>query len=127
MLIAAATAATTVDLSPIVTPIIDIAGTVLTVLASWAAYKIAQMAHISTQSALAKTVLSGVDNAISYGQAMATADVAKGLSINVQNATAAHALNYMVSHFPDAQKLLGMTDQHLADIITAKLPTPPAT
>lgn len=112
----------TVDLSPVLNVVIQIAALVLMGLAAWIAQKAAAWLHISTQSALFQNVLDAVDRGIAYGQQQAAAKVAAGVPVQVNNAVAASAANYVITKMPDTLTSLGMTPAHVADLVLAKLP-----
>lgn len=114
---------TAVDLSPLLTPLIQIAGLVLTGLVGWAATRVAAYAHISSQNSLLQSVLAAVDRGINYGQQVATAAAQKDATVNVTSATQAAAVQYVTSKLPGTLAKLGMTPAHVADLVLAKLPT----
>jgi hypothetical protein len=126
-----ATAATqmhAIDLTPILTPIISTAGLILTGFASWALARVAAYAHLSMQSALMQNLLGVVDRGITYGQNQATKLAAQDATINLASESEAQALQYVVNKAPGTAKSLGIDvttlngQQHIADLITAKLP-----
>jgi len=112
-----------IDLSPILTPLIQTIGLILMGLSAWAVKKFADLLHIAKDSALRQTMLDAVDRGISFAQNKATTMAAAGVTIQTGNAVAAEATNYVVSKFPDTLNALGMTPQHVADVVLAKLPT----
>ena len=114
---------TAIDLSPILTPLVQLAGLALAGFASWALSQVAAHYKISTQSALFQNVLGAVDRGIAYGQTVVAAK-ASNVTINTSNAVAAEAANYVISKMPDALAKLGMTPAHVADLVTARLPQP---
>ncbi len=116
-----AVATSTVDLSPILNPLIEIAGLVLSGFAMWALQRVATHFGISTKSALFQAVLGATDRGIAYAQNVveARADTA---TVDVKNAVAAEAANYVTSKMPEALNKLGMTEQHVADLVLARLP-----
>jgi hypothetical protein len=112
-----------IDLSPILTPLIQFVGLILMGLAGWAVKKLADLLHIAKDSALRQTMLDAVDRGISFAQNKATTMAAAGVTIPTNNAVAADAVNYVVSKFPDTLNGLGMTPQHVADVVLSKMPT----
>jgi hypothetical protein len=113
---------TTIDLSPVLTPLLQLAGLVLTGVATWALQAVAHHFHVSTQSALFQNVLGAVDRGIAYGQQQAAAKVAAGVPVQVNSAVQAQAIQYVVDKMPDTLKSLGMDPTHVADLVLAKLP-----
>lgn len=124
MILAIATSATTIDLSPILTPLLQLAGLIFTGLAAWAVNKLATYLHVQSQSALLSTVIGVVDRGIAYGQNVVQAKIASGVRVDVKNEVAAQALNYAITKAPDTLKGLGMDSSHVADLILARLPPP---
>lgn len=123
MILALATSATTIDFSPVLTPLLQLAGLVLTGVAGWAVTKLATYLHVQTQSALLQTVTDVADRAISYAQNVVAAKVASGGAVvDVKNATIAEASNYLIAKAPQSLRALGMDSTHVADLILAKLP-----
>lgn len=114
---------TAVNLAPILDPAIQVAGLVLTVIAAWLAPLLAKRIGVSTQSALMQNLLGAVDRGISYGQQQATSLAAQDANVNVTDATQAAALSYVVQKMPGTISKLGISPQHVADLIVAKLPT----
>ena len=117
-----------IDLTPILNPLITLAGLVLAGFASWAMAHIAAYAHVSMQSQQMQTVLGAIDRGISYGTSKATALAAQDGTVNVADTAADEAANYVITKLPGTLKSLGITQQGVADLILAKLPpfTPPA-
>lgn len=121
-------AATPIDLSPIIDPLIQLGSVILTGVVAWASLKVARFAHISTQSAALQQVLGAVDRGIAYGaqiaQQKADASASALAAADIQSETQRQAVNYVVTKMPDTLKSLGMTPQHVADLVLAKLPPP---
>jgi len=113
--------AATIDLSPILTPLIQIAGLILMGLAGWGVKKILDLLHIGKESTLRATLLDAVDRGITFAQNQATL-AANGAQVPVTNSTVATAANYVISKFPGTISALGLTNQHVADMVIAKLP-----
>ena len=131
MIIAAVTTAATatVNLSPILDPLVQVGGLVLTGLAGWASWKVSQFAHTAWQSALLNRVLGAVDRGIAYGTQKAQTVADANANVDVGDATKAAAVNYVVTKMPGTLKALGIDvtsqtgQQHVADLVLAKLPT----
>lgn len=113
---------TTIDLAPVLTPLIQIAGIALAGVVTWLAGRAATYFHVSTQNALLQRVVDIADRGIAYGQQVVTEKVAAGAKVDVKNAVLAEATNYVLTKAPDAVASLGMTNQHVADMVLAKLP-----
>jgi len=114
-----------IDLTPILNPLIQTAGLILTGFASWALAMVANYAHVSKQSALLQNVLGAVDRGISYAQNQATTYADGHGTIMPTTSTEQTAVNYVVSKMPGALKSLGMSPAHVADLVVAKLPVSP--
>jgi hypothetical protein len=117
-------AATTIDLSPVLTPLLQLAGLVLTGVASWALGRVAQHFRVATQSALFQNVLGAVDRGIAFGQQTVQADITAHGQVAVSNAVQAQAVQYVVDKLPGTLKALDITPAHVADLVLAKLPPP---
>ena len=125
MILALATSATTIDFSPVLTPLLQLAGLVLTGVAGWAVTKLATYLHVQSQSALLSTVVGVVDRGIAYGQQVVQAKIDTGVKVDVKNAVAAEAANYVIAKAPSTLKSLGMDASHVADLVLARLPPAP--
>lgn len=123
-----AVATSTVDLSPILDPLIQIGGLLLTGIAGWLSLRFAQYLHLSKQSAALTTILGAVDRGIAYGTQVAQAKVDANDKVAVSNATQAEAVNYVVSKLPGTLKAIDIDPttadgrQKVADMVLAKLP-----
>jgi hypothetical protein len=121
-----ALAAPIVDLSPIVTPLVQLGGLLLTGLASWATLRFSQYLHLSSNNAAMQQLLGAVDRGISYGQQVAQAQATTIANTDVnaylKSETQRQAVNYVVTKLPDTLKRLNMTPQHVSDLVLAKLP-----
>lgn len=115
----------TIDLSPILTPALQLGGLILTGIASWALTLVAAHFKVSTNSALFQNLLSAIDRGISYGQQVAQTKADALGKITTQNAVVAEAANYVVSKMPSTMAALGITQAHVADLVLAKLPANP--
>lgn len=94
----------TIDLSPILTPLIEAAGLVVTVIVGWAVKRLATKLGVEANSAALANVDAAAMKAIAAG-VMATQDQikAKGYDhADVQNAIAASAVTALVSESKQA-------------------------
>ncbi len=107
-----------IDLAPLVNQVvIPIITPVLLGVATWALTRVAKYAHFQVQDSQRKLVLDVVDNAVAYAEKM----LAGKASVTV-NDKVATAVNYILPKVPDALKAVGITPEHLAQIVTARLP-----
>lgn len=110
-------AAATIDLSPLINGVIlPLLTPVLLAVATWAATKVAAYAHFQIQDGQRALLSSAIDNAIAYAEQLLA-----GKESVTANDKVATAVNYLLPKVPDALKSLGVTPEHLAQIITAKL------
>jgi hypothetical protein len=113
---------TTVDFQPTIDLVVNLlcAG-ILVPLVSFAITKLLAKLHIDKESALGQKILAAAEN----GAALAVAKVetaTKGkVSVSVKDARVAEALAYVQRSVPDTLTKLGVTEDHLRDIVTAKL------
>jgi hypothetical protein len=128
LIAAVATATASIDLSPILAFLLQIAGLVLTGIVGWLGTRLALYFHVSTQSQLFANVLGAVDRGIAFAQQNLAARIANatGDKIALGSAVQAQAVNYVVSKLPDTLSKLGITPAHVADLVTAKLGSVPA-
>ncbi len=107
-----------IDLAPLINAyVVPILTAVLLSLASWAMSKAATYFHFTVQDGQRALVNGAIDNAIAYAQQMLA-----GKENVTANQTVSTAVNYLLPKIPDTLKALGVTPEHLAQIITAKLP-----
>lgn len=113
---------TTIDLSPIVDGVlIPLLTPVLLAVVTWAATKVAALAHIQIGAAQRTVLESAINNGIAYAEKT----MAPRLGVTADDKVAA-AVNYILPKVPDALKGLGVTPDHLAQLVTARLPPTPA-
>lgn len=116
--------ATAIDLSPILQPLIQLAGLILMGVASWAVAKVAQLAGLGQQTALKQALIDATGRAIQWGESQIGQKIGSGASIETHNAVVAAAANYLISKMPDTLKSLGYTPQSIEDWVVAHLPPP---
>lgn len=113
---------TTIDLSPLVNGVIlPLLAPVLLAVVTWAATKVAALAHIQIQDSQRDVLTAAVNN----GLAFAEQKLAGYEHVSADDKVAA-AVNYILPKVPDALKGLGVTPEHLAQLVTARLPAPAA-
>lgn len=109
-----------IDLSPLINGvIIPLLTPILIALVGWAATKVAALAHIQIQDSQRAVIGDAVTN----GLAFAEQKLAPYEQVTADQKVAA-AVNYILPKVPDALKSLGITPQHLMDLVTARLPAP---
>lgn len=112
---------TTIDLAPLVNGIvIPLLTPVLLAVIMWVATKVAALAHIQIQDSQRDVLTAAVNNGIAYAERV----LAPRLGITADDKVAT-AVNYILPKIPDALKGLGITPDHLAQLVTARLPAPP--
>lgn len=95
---------------PILTPL-------LIALVGWAAQRVAAYAHFQISDGQRALVATAVTNGIAFAQQK----LGPYEKVNA-DAHIGAVLAYVLPKIPDALKSLGITPDHLAQIITAKLP-----
>ena len=113
---------TTIDLVPIINQVVvPILSAVLLAVLAWAAQRIAVFFHIKIQDSQRAVLSAAVSNGIAYaGHALAGRE-----NITVSD-TAAAAVEYVLPKVPGALKALGVTPDHLSQLVTAQLASVPA-
>lgn len=106
-----------IDLSPIVSGVIvPLITPVVLALAAYALKRVASLAHISIQDSQRKVVEGAIQNGIKFA-------VSKLGPVNVaasDQVTA--AVNYILPKVPGALNGLGITPDHLTEMVQARLP-----
>lgn len=114
-------AAAVIDLAPTINQVVlPLVATVLTAFASWALARVAKLAHFQLQDGQRALVGQAIDS----GVAMIQKRLAAGETIHTDGQVAS-VVNYVLPKVPDALKGLGVTPDHLASVIQAKLPATP--
>ncbi len=109
-----------VDLAPVINQVVlPLATTGLIACASWAAARVARLAHIQLQDSQRRVLSAAITNGLAYAETLLAGK--EGVTVNDKVAT---ALNYVLPKVPGALKSLNVTPEHLAQVITAQLPTP---
>jgi hypothetical protein len=110
---------TPIDLTPLVDQVlVPIVSTVLVGVATWALTKVAAYAHFQISDGQRKVVADAITNGIAYAEKQLAGN---GVIVSA-DAKVAAAVNYVLPKVPGALKALGVTPEHLAQIIAAKLP-----
>lgn len=112
----------TIDLKPLLDVLIQFGALILTGVLAWAVKRAADYFHVAKDSELRTVVSGAIDNGIAFAVAKAKDAEARGATIHTKDQMIANAANYVLPKVPDALAKLGVTPDHLAEIITAKLP-----
>jgi hypothetical protein len=88
---------------------------ILAVAAAWL------RSHVTDQAAR-QTILTAVENGISFAENHLGVDGSKPYTVPVASNIGATALRYVTELAPDAVKRMGLNDQALAKIVVAKMP-----
>lgn len=123
VVVAAVAAAATgvIDLSPVVNQVIvPVLASVLIAVVIWAVQRAGAFFHFTISDGQRQLVSTAVDNAIAYAQTT----LAPKEKITTTDIVA-EAVNYLLPKIPDTLKALGITPDHLADLVTAKLGAQP--
>lgn len=107
-----------IDLSPLVNQVvIPLLTPVLIGVATWALTRVAAYAHFQIQDGQRQLIATVVDNGVAYAEQLLAGKETVTASDKV-----ATALNYVLPKVPGALKSMGVTPEHLAQMVTAKLP-----
>lgn len=113
---------TIVDFKPTIDLIINtVAGVVVTAVVPWVAAKVLQKLHVDKQSALGQRLIAAAENGASLAIAKVENLADAHASIDVKNAMAAAGAVYVQQAVPDTLKALGITPEHLQNIVLAKI------
>lgn len=123
-------AAVSVDLTPLVNHAIELAGSILALVASWAvawvAQKLAAKFHVQGQVVMADEIRKGLDRAIAEGTNLATQEVDARLKpVEFRNAVVGYGARYLADHYEDYAARLGLDDDKLVAMVSAHLPPIP--
>jgi len=112
-----------VDLSPLLGLVAQGLIAVFAAVATWAAAWIKRRAHLEANSILGQNLDALVTEAISFAQGhlmtlLGHADFAK---VETRNAALQLALGFVTAQAPAAIASLGLTEQHLSDLLLARM------
>jgi hypothetical protein len=118
-------------------PLTDInLGNIILTLSGVAAAVVASAAHFGVRALMKfleqKTGLDldnvtrsyldpAIDKAIAYANVQVQKAAAGNLKVDVHNETVAHAVNYLIDRVPDALAHFGLTNDHLEQLIEARI------
>ena len=112
---------TTIDVAPIINQVVvPILSAVLLTALSWAATRIASYFHIKLQDSQRAVLSTAVNNGIAYAQ-----QALAGRENVTLGDKASLAVSYILPKVPGALKSLGVTPDHLSQLVTAQLPQAP--
>lgn len=117
----------TIDLTPLIDPIVTMLAAIVTVLAGYLVRVVAARLGVERQyadQAVRDYLEPGLATAIEYARARIKA--AGPITIETREALVATAAGYAIRHFPDALKHFGINEAALREIIEARLPPLPA-
>jgi hypothetical protein len=139
--------AASIDISPIVNVLLQLAATVLLGFGTWGVTQLVQWLGLKNSAQATANLDDALEKAVTYGLQQSTALIKqKGWDdVEVRNATLAKAAPYLIDRFPDALRAVGvdMNDQaalqakvmgaldriypHASAVAAASPGTPPAT
>lgn len=114
---------TAINLSPILTDLIQVLGGLLIVVLGWAGKKAADYFNLKQDDAARALIATAIANGVRYAESQLN-EVTKRTnpSVNVSHPAIALAGNYAVTHVNDALTRLGITKEQLEQKIIAALP-----
>ena len=114
---------TIADLTPLATLLAQLLIAVLAATATWAAAWVKKRANIAAESDMSHQLDSLLAEAVSFAQGhlmtlLGNSDFAK---VETRNAAVQLGLSFVGSQAPGILQALGLTDQHVADLLLAKM------
>lgn len=114
---------TIADLTPLATLVAQLLIAVLAAAATWAAAWVKKRANIAADSDLSHQLDSLLSEAVSFAQGhlmtlLGHADFAK---VETRNAALQIGLSFVASQAPGILNSLGLSEQHVADLLLAKM------
>jgi hypothetical protein len=114
---------TIADLTPLATLVAQLLIAVLAAIATWAAAWVKKRANIAADSDMSHQLDSLLAEAVSFAQAhlmtlLGNTDFAK---VETRNAAVQLGLSFVSSQAPGILQSLGLSDQHVADLLLAKM------
>lgn len=111
----------TIDLWPVIEPLIGLAVAALAALGGWAIRWFVRKLKLDVDDKVRAYMENGFMTALNYGQAVLS-DRARGLSaVEIKNQTLLNATAYFVRAFPDGMKHFGLTEAGVKERLTAWL------
>ena len=109
-----------IDFAPLIDIAIQIAAAIVLVVGTWAAGRLVGWLGLKQDAEVRNYLNSALYMAIEYGRTRAREFGVKG-KVETQNKTVAEAVNYLIAAVPDALDRFNVTDEHLADMVKARL------
>ena len=120
---AAAGADTTLDLTPLMSQGVNLAATLLSLVALWVGAKVRSYLGIRADNALGRRLDAVLLRAIEFGQARIEGAVkGKPVTVEVGSAVVKEALDFASRAAPDTLAHFGISQRRLAEMLWARLP-----
>lgn len=113
--------ATTVDLAPVIEPLLQAAGVLLAGVLMWAAKRGADYFKVQLTADHRAVLQDAIDRGVSFGVGKAKKQLEGGVRIDVKHEAAAMAANYVLARTPDALKHFGVTRESLVEMVMSRL------
>lgn len=115
---------TTVDLAPVITPVIEALFGVVAGLASWAIRHLTAWLKLKQDSEVRAYLKDAVYAGINVARAKAGEALAGKLTVDVKLALAAEVGEYLIDRVPDALARFGLTGEALRDYVLGRIGDP---
>lgn len=113
--------ATTIDLAPVIEPILQVAGVLLAGVLMWGAKKGADFFKIKLSDSHRAVLQDAIDRGVSFGVGKAKKQLEGGVRIDVKHEAVAMAANYVLARTPDALNHFGVTRESLVEMVMSRL------
>ena len=112
--------ATAIDLTPIIEPVLQMAGVLLAGVLMWAAKRGADYFKVQLTADHRAVLQDAIDRGVSFGIGKAKQQLSS-VQIDVKNEAAAAAVNYVLARTPDALDHFGVTRESLVEMVMSRL------
>ena len=118
-----------IDLSPVLSILLQCLGGVVLAVGSWALYKVQQKFGLENEDKLREVVMGAIERGVTYGKHKAEEELKDSdwAKIETKNAMIGHAASYVLGKVPDAVKKFGLSEEQIKDLVLAKLDVPEST
>lgn len=115
----------TIDLSPLLNAVLQVAGPYIlggaTIAGSWLAGLLIRRFHLQNEAQVRAVIQAGAVNAANYGLSKAGALGQSSVPVTIKNVAIAHGVQYLKDTLPGMIAKAKATDSGLAQIVEAKL------
>jgi len=115
-----------IDLSPVLTILLQCLGGVVLAVGSWALYKVQQKFGLENEDKIREVVMGAIERGVTYGKHKAEEELkdADWAKVETKNALVAHAASYVLTKVPDAVKKFKLSEDQVKELVLTKLDVP---